>query len=300
MPCRTGAFAIVACIVIASCSSRVPQDITASWYPLQPGDSWTYAKKSLEGDIAHPDFERWTTEETIVSAVAFPELAGTLVTRRTKVFDDTLTPDFLPGNDLAKREPPESHLLIHQGCIYELDGWDATCAELPNECVPAFDQNHRVRREYRDTLLRGGIAPSLCFPIVKGKSWGRVPSTAGSDLYVWDVLGLNQDPFGPPGGQTYHLWSTTGAGESIDRWFAEGVGIVQQVREHHGTYDEDRRQLLRATIHGKAQDYQLTPARIEPGSDYDCDGPGWQHFARADGTAFRDKADCISYSSHGR
>jgi hypothetical protein len=51
--------------------------------------------------MGHPDVERWTTEETIVGAVAFPELEGTLVTKRTKVLNDTLTPDFLPGNDLA-------------------------------------------------------------------------------------------------------------------------------------------------------------------------------------------------------
>ncbi|MCU1237580.1 MAG: hypothetical protein JWP63_5547, partial [Candidatus Solibacter sp.] len=31
----------------------------------------------------------------------------------------------------------------------------------------------------------------------------------------------------------------------IDRWFAEGVVIVQEITEHHGTYDEERRQLVR-------------------------------------------------------
>jgi hypothetical protein len=295
---RFGAFAIIACVVIAGCASRPPQDITASWYPMQPGDTWIYQKMSLEGDMAQPDFERWITEETIVSAVPVRELAGTLVTRRTKVLDDTLTPHFLPENDLAKRELPETHLLIHQGCVYELDGWDATCAQVGDTCVPAFDQSHHVRREYRDELLRGKVPPGLCFPIVKGMTWGRVPSTRGSGLYVWDALALNADPFGPSAGKTYRLWSTAGAGESIDRWFAQGVGIVQQVIEHHGTYDEDRRQLLRATIHGKTQSYQLTPARIEPASEDDCDGPGWQHFSRADGSSFGSIADCISYKPH--
>jgi hypothetical protein len=250
--------------------------------------------------MAHPDVERWTTQETIVSAVAFPELAGTLVTRRTKVLDDALTPGFLAANDLAKREPPETHLLIHRGCLYELDGWESTCAEGPTECVPAFDRSRRVRPEYRDALLRGDVPPGLCFPIVKGMTWGRVPSTGGSDLYVWDVLGLNADPFGPPGGRTYHMASTTGSGEAIDRWFAEGIGIVQEVDEHHGTYDEDRRQLLRATIHGKSQSYQLAPARTVPLSEWDCGGPGWRHFSRADGARFSGIADCIGYLSNGK
>ncbi|MGA2715031.1 MAG: hypothetical protein ABSG41_18170 [Bryobacteraceae bacterium] len=101
MKWRYGAFAFIAGVVIASCTSRVPQNITASRYPLQPGDSWICQKDSLEGNMGHPDVERWTTEETIVGAVAFPELEGTLVTKRTKVLNDTLTPDFLPGNDLA-------------------------------------------------------------------------------------------------------------------------------------------------------------------------------------------------------
>jgi hypothetical protein len=45
------------------------QDVARSWYPLQPGNSWTYRNESLSGDMAHPDFERWTTEETVISAV---------------------------------------------------------------------------------------------------------------------------------------------------------------------------------------------------------------------------------------
>jgi hypothetical protein len=54
-----------------------------SWYPLEPGDTWTYQKESRDGNMARPDTERWTTQETIVSAVAVSELPATLVTKRT-------------------------------------------------------------------------------------------------------------------------------------------------------------------------------------------------------------------------
>jgi hypothetical protein len=46
----------------------------------------------------------------------------------------------------------------------------------------------------------------------------------------------------------------------IDRWFAQGVGVLQQITEHHGTYEESRLQLLQTTIHGQNRTYQLTPA----------------------------------------
>jgi hypothetical protein len=285
-------------VALAGCT-RVPSDIVVSWYPLGPGNTWVYQNEALEGDMAHPDFERWTTEVTIVSAVPFPELDGTLVTRRTKAFGDTLSPDYLQGNNMAKREEPETHLLIHGSCVYVLDGWDATCAQFNDEeCAPAFGPSHRVRREYRDELLRGNVPPGFCFPMGKGSTWGRVPSTGGSDLYVWTVLSLNTDPFGPPESKTYRMWSTTGGGEEILRWFTEGVGVVQLVDEHHGTYDELRRQLVKATIRGKTRSYQLTPARQEPGGEDDCSPPGWwQHFVRADGSPFKSEAECLSYAS---
>jgi hypothetical protein len=137
----------------------------------------------------------------------------------------------------------------------------------------------------------------MCFPIRKQMTWGRTSTTGGSGLYVWNVLNLNGDRFGPPGRRTWRMTSTTGSGESIDRWFTEGVGIVQQVNEHHGTYDEDRRRLLKATINGKTQEFHLTPARTVPFGPVDCEGVRWRHFLRADGTVFRSLADCQAYTS---
>jgi hypothetical protein len=133
-----------------------------------------------------------------------------------------------------------------------------------------------------------------------GKTWGKVPHTSPAEEYVWRVDRLNADPFGPPGDKTFHLSSHLGSGTMMDRWFTEGVGVVQEVTEHHGTYGEDRRQLLRATIRGKTQSYQLAPARTVPLSEFDCSGPGSRHYARSDGSSFRSVADCITYSSKRR
>jgi hypothetical protein len=270
---------ILALLVIAGAQAA---DITASWYPLQPGDTWIYQKESLSGDMAHPDFELWTTEETIVSAAPDPELGGIMVIKATKVLGDVLSPNFIPQNDWAKREQPESRLLIHQVCVYLLDGLDANGASAT---VPA----------YRKELLRGHIPADFCFPMAKGMTWGRVPNTSPANEYVWDVTGLNADPFGTPGGNTFHLSSHLGSGEQIDRWFEEGVGVIQEVDEHHGTYDELRRQLLKTTIRGKTQSYRLIPARTVPLSKDDCNGPGWRHFSRTDGTTFRSFAACVRW-----
>ena len=83
----------------------------------------------------------------------------------------------------------------------------------------------------------------------------------------------------------------------MDRWFEEGIGVVQEVTEHHGTYGEQRRTLLSATLHGKARNYQLTPARTVPLSGLDCSGAGWRHYVRADGGAFGSTGECAAYSS---
>jgi len=226
-----------ALLALAACSAALAQTETAlSWYPLQPGNVWVYQKESLGGQMNHPNFERWTTEETIVSLVPAPEAGGMIATKRTKVLSDMMSPAFIPGNNQARHEMPESHILIRKGCVYFLDGPEATGME--------------------------GVA-EYCFPMTKGAVWNRNPKSADPD-YVWHVIGFNGDPFGPPGARTWRTLTRAGSGTTLDRWFTEGVGLVQQVMEHHGTYDEDRRQLLKATINGKTQEYQLTPARIRP------------------------------------
>ena len=278
-----GVWGLVACCAYG-------QDAVTPWYPLEPGDRWVYQKESLTGQMAHPDFERWTTEETVIGVAPVPDLRSMLVTKRIRVLGDTRTGDYIPQNDWAKRELPESHILIHQNCVYVLDGIDAegaACGRAGSACA----------RPNRKDLLRFNIPPDYCFPIAKGREWGRISSTSPAGEYVWDVLGLNSDPFGAPGSETFHLTAHQSSGTQMDRWFARGVGMLQEVIEHHGTYDESRRQLLSATIQGQTQNYQLTPARTIPLSTGDCRGDGWRHFVRADGAAFRDAADCVRYAS---
>jgi hypothetical protein len=231
-----------------------------------------YQKEALEGHMDHPDFERWTTEETIVSLVPAPERGGMIATKRTKVLSDMMSPGFIAGNNQARREKAESHILIRKGCIYLLDGIDA---------------------------ISGQDWADYCFPITRGAVWNR-NSNSGDPDYVWQIIGFNGDPFGPPGARTWRMLTRAGSGTTVDRWFSEGIGLVQQVMEHHGTYDEDRWQLLKATISGKTQEFHLKPARIPPVADEECAEPAWRHFARADGAPFRDAADCNTYLSRRR
>lgn len=57
--CRLGLF-----VVILAASVSRAQELIDSWYPHQPGASWVYQNEALAGDMGHPEFERWTTEET--------------------------------------------------------------------------------------------------------------------------------------------------------------------------------------------------------------------------------------------
>jgi hypothetical protein len=95
-------------------------------------------------------------------------------------------------------------------------------------------------------------------------------------------------------GQTYHASAHEGAGYFRDLWYAKGVGVVQSVGLHHGTYWEDRAQLLSTTLAGKTTEYSLLPAKTTPLSDFDCNGLGWRHFVRSDGSAFVSWEDCIA------
>ena len=275
------------CMFAVSCGSLRAPDATSSWYPLEPGNSWIYQQEALTGDMAHPDVERWTIEEKIIGSAKVPEVAGTLVTKTITV---------LTG---SARAPFETHLLIRENCVYLLDGPEANGASDvpvgPTGSVSALDGANHIRPEYRGALLRRDVPADFCFPIVKGDRWGRVATTSPADEFVWEVAGVNSDPFGAPGADTFHVWTPLGSGEVMDRWFAKGIGVMQEVEEHHGTYDEDRRRLLSATIHGKTQKFELKPARTVPFDGEECQGPGWHHFARSDGSLFESLADCTSY-----
>ncbi len=294
---QTGKFqAAVLSLILAGCNARV-----ASWYPLQPGDQWTYQHETFDQqDQNRVDVERWVTEERVLSAVKVPDLDATLVTKRIKVLSDTVTPDFFPENNRAKREPAETQLLVRQKCIYLLDGHDGDsepCVQRGGECLAPQDQANRIRPEYRDDLLAGKIPGDYCFPMGLGATWGKVQNTSPGNEYVWKVTGLNADPFGPNGGTTFHMSAHAWAGTQIDRWFTQDVGVVQETIEHHGTFEENRRQLLGSTINGRTRKYQLKAARVAPWGPDDCGLPRWQHYSRPDGSSFASEADCLRWAS---
>jgi hypothetical protein len=292
--------AVFAGIAVSSCSSRAPRNSVAAWYPLQPGNQWIYQNETLDGDMTRPDVQSWTMEETIISAVRFPELDGTLVTKRIKVTSGTQPPRFFRGNDFTQREPRETRLLVHQKCVYLLDTINEeseTCVLRGEKCLSPLDGGNRIRPEYREDLIAGKIPGDYCFPMDLGMTWGKGPNTSPAEEFVWLVKGLNADPFGVPGGRTFHMFAHEGSGAQIDRWFAEGIGVIQEVGEHHGTFDENRRELLSATVNGKTRKYQLTPARVSPFGPEDCDGPRWQHFSRSDGDSFTSIQDCMNWSA---
>ena len=280
-------------LLITDCATSHAQQAVLSWYPLEAGNSWTWQNDALDGDMAHPSFERWTMERTVVSIAPDAELGGTLVTTRNRILSDVTSPDFIAANNAARRLPSESHLLIFRNCVYILDGQDVGSAKI------AQGYGH-TRATYHDELLRGTVQPDLCFPLTVGMTWGRIPSRGPDPDFVWHVVSLNADPYRPTNGTTFHLNTRAGSGTGVNRWFTKGIGVVQENSEHHGTYDEGRGRWLRATISGKTQIFDLPPARTPPLSEFDCAGAKSQHFARTNGTSFENAAACIASARDGQ
>lgn len=277
--CRYGALVTFAGILIASRVFAGPNDWIDHWYPFQPGDAWVYQEESLDGAMAHPNIDRSIVEETIVSAEDTPEIAATIVTKRSTVRSG------------APHAPSATHLLIYNKCVYLLDG---PVVDRGTD-IPALDNAGHLRAAYRTELLHGNVPADLCFPMGNGATWGQLPDTSPAGEFVWNVIGVNADPFGPAGLTTFHLRAHIASGLNTDRWFTEGIGVVQEIEEHHGTYEEFRQRLLSSTINGKTRTYELAPARTAALNQWDCRGPGWQHYARPDGTLFQSLADCMAF-----
>jgi hypothetical protein len=258
------------------------------WYPLQPGNSWVYAKEALDGYMGRPDVEHWTTEETVVSTAREAAFDAVLVTLRVRVLDHRLP----PGGYSNMREQPERHLLVRHDCVWIVDGADAGAA--------AYVRDPLYSTVFHTDFLHSQVPADYCFPMAVGKEWGRAANTSPSEELIWRLDRTNGDPYGPPGERTFHMATHLGAGEYEDRWFTEGIGLVQENSEHHGTYDEDRVRLLRATINGHTQSYDLPSARTAPLGESDCEGPGWRHYVRADGTPFHSRAECVAYANRRR
>lgn len=265
MKCYRG-LALIVGLVTVDWTSVVAQDVVPSWYPAHVGDTWVYQHESRDGTrpwtspggIADPQIERWKTEETILGLV--PILQGTFLTKRTRVLDHEISAGCNPCNDDGwKRDIlAESHYLIHQDCLYALDG-SLLALDVKGHALRALDQDNHLRPEFDQELASGDFPPEFCFPLELGKRWGKLPEE------TWEVTGVNSvEPMAPDGGRTFHLVSYPGSGEVADVWFTPGVGIVQEASIHHGTYEETDAVLLRTIIGQKARDYRVTPAGSVP------------------------------------
>jgi hypothetical protein len=258
------------------------QDVVNAWLPTHIGDSWTYQREERNGaeggGMAHPEIARWRVEETIKGSIAIPE--GVLLRKQIRALDPI--PVEVRRHIPWIQEVQESYQLIRGNCVYSVEKQVDTAR---GQLLP----------EYRKQLLSGRLSAEFCFPLQQGATWGNVPGS-GPD-FVWRVLGINADPFGPANGTAFHFSTRAGSGTIVDRWFEPGIGILQEISEHHGTYEESRLQLLSAVIEGRSYTFQLKPARTIPQSDLDCEGAGWQHFARSDGSSFMNQRACVDYAS---
>jgi hypothetical protein len=249
------------------------QEVVSAWWPHQVGDSWTYEHEERDGangGMAHPQVGRWREEQTIVGSSAIPE--GMLIREQIRAVEPVPLEvrQRMPGIQSVR----ESFDLVHGNCVYEV----RSPAEAP---------------DWRNT------PPDFCFPLTKDATWGRLPNTSPAEEFVWRVIGVDADRFGLTGATTFHFTAHAGSGEQVNRWFEQGIGLLQEIWEHHGTYEESRLQLLKAVIRGRTFAFQLNPARTMPLSDADCEGSGWQHFVRLDGTTFASQRACEVYSTPG-
>ncbi len=268
---RTSCVAVLCGLMAVPGKAAPPSSVVRAWFPAEPGNRWVYQHEALDGGergLADPRIERWKTEETIDAVT--DTAGGTVVTERVRVYDHEMLNGWLPENDATKRLQPVETLVIHRNCLY------------------------REGDSYKDA--EGEDTPSLCFPMTLGGNWGRSAATSPTLEAVWHVRALNGDPFGIAGGRTYHASAHEGAGSFRDIWYAQGIGLVQSVGEHHGTYFVDRSLLLSTTFGGHTRVYSLTPAKTVPLSEFDCNGSGWRHFVHDDGTAFASPADCIAFA----
>jgi hypothetical protein len=272
----------LAAVVVLLLAPLCAQDVVSAWLPTHIGDSWTYQREERNGaeggGMAHPEIARWKVEETIKGSITISE--GVLLRKQIRALDPI--PVEVRRHIPWTKEIDESYDLIRGNCVYDVDRQIDTA-------------RGQLAPDYRKELLSGGVSQEFCFPLKQGATWGE--GTGNAPDYVWHVVGINADPFGPANGTAYHFSSRAGSGTIVDRWFEPGIGILQQITEHHGTYEESRLQLLSAVIEGRDYTFQLKPARTIPQSELDCEGAGWQHFARPDGTSFTNQRACVDYAS---
>jgi hypothetical protein len=257
------------------------QGIVSAWFPSQVGDTWTYQHEERYENghgMASPEIGRWREEQTIIRSSKIDE--GTLLAKRVRPIDPV--PESVLGHIPGINQIREEYVLINGSCVYGGD-WEPIAAD------------NQLRPQFRDDLRRGAIPPEFCFPLKKGMTWGNVPGIPPVDDF-WTVLGVNADPYGLADATTFHFSAREGSGTMVDRWFTQGIGLLQQISEHHGTYEESRLQLLSTVLSGQTRTYRLTPAHTFVLNVDECTGYGWRHFVRPNGTAFATEDACFNYA----
>lgn len=238
-----------------------PSDLVSSWYPLQVGNSWTYEIESRDAgpDEAHgienPTIGRWTMEETVTLVEALR--GGTRVTMTRTLGPLTRINEWVDTRSLLT--PRTRQLDVIGSCVEQI-----------------------------------GSDLQYCFPMRAGTEWGAVSADSTRDATSWATKSRNGDLFGVPDAQTFHVHGYHGSGSTIDYWFQKGVGVVQFVELHHGTYDEFRQRLVSATIDGATRTFDLEPARTIPLDPSECRN-GWRQWVTTEGSLLPTLKTCLAY-----
>ncbi len=187
--------------------------VVANWFPTHPGDRWIYDhddRNENGSGRAHPVIERWRTEQTIIGSWSIPE--GTLIETHVQPVGD------LPA---AIHVQPNPAYLIQNNCLYESEvNWNPT--------------THQLTDAFRQGLLAGEYSPDFCFPLSAGKTWGH------QGTKDWRATPIKPGVFLIKSISYY-----PGSGQTEDIVFEKGVGILSEHGVHHGTYGEQRTQLVK-------------------------------------------------------
>jgi hypothetical protein len=212
-------------LVIFTIASLAGAADAPPWFPLSPGDAWTYEHEMINQAGGGTKVTRWTTQETVESLLAIPE--GTIVKRNV-----TTVQGHADASWIANRGA--FHYLFREGCIYFLNPPD--WREASKQLSPDF----------RRALLSRNVSPDLCLPLQAGANW----SAAANPEWAWSVegRGCGQTAFCPDSVSTFdfHLVAPlASSGARAHLWFRKDLGITAQWWFHSGTYSELRIRLLK-------------------------------------------------------
>src|SRR5690349_16188631 len=149
-------------IALFGCAWSLGAAEIPAWYPLNPGNMWTYQHEMRDLDAKHPRINRWVTLETVGGPLPIPE--GTVVKRDVKTIQGRSD-----GSWIGNRG--EFHYLLREGCVYFLNAQDWV------------DAAHQLRPDFQKYLSGRKVSPDLCFPLEPGKHW----EAADTSEWAWSV-----------------------------------------------------------------------------------------------------------------